>query len=97
MVLVFHLGFGKGSLVEDAPVHRAQPLVDEFLLQKIVERGQHHRLVLRSHGGVGIVPASEDADALELLALQIEKFLRVLSARFPDLQFPIWSFLPPSC
>ena len=86
VVLVLDLGFGQRSLVVDAPVDRAQPLVDEFLFQKVVERRQYHRLVLRSHGRVGLVPASEDADALELLALQIEKFLRVLSACFADLQ-----------
>ena len=93
VVFVFDLGFGQRSLVVDAPVDRAQALVDEFLFQKVVERRQHHRLVLRSHGGVGLVPASEDADAFELLALQIEKFLRVLSARFPDLQLGHLQFL----
>ena len=82
VVFVFDFGFGQGGLVVHAPVDRAQALVDEVFLQEVVERRQHHRLVLRSHGGVGIVPASEDADALELLALQVEKLLRVLAARF---------------
>ncbi len=82
VVFVFDFGFGQGSLVVDAPVDGAQALVDEVLFVKTVEGLQHHRLVLRSHGGVGMVPTSEDADAFELLALQIEKFLRVLSARF---------------
>ena len=93
MVFILHFGFGERSLVEDAPVHRAQAFIDEFLFQKVVERCQHNRLVLRSHGGVGVVPASEDADSFELLALQIEKFLRVLSARFPDLQLFHLKFL----
>ncbi len=41
---------------------------------------EHHRLVLRSHGGVGLVEASKNPHALELLALQFQKLLRVLAA-----------------
>ena len=42
-------------------------------------------LVFGGHRGVGVVPAPEDADALELLALKVEILLSVLPARQADL------------
>ena len=80
MVFVFDFGLGERSLVMHAPVNGAQAFVDEAVFVKRKKCRQDHRLVLRVHGGVGPVPAAEDADALELLALQVEKLLGVLAA-----------------
>ena len=80
MVLVFDFGFGERGFVVHTPIHRAQALVDEVVLVEGVERLQHHRFVLRRHRGVRAIKTSEDANALELFPLQIEKLLRELTA-----------------
>ena len=41
-------------------------------------------LVAEGHGEVGVVPAAEDADALELGALEVDVLLRVLAAGAAD-------------
>ena len=79
MVFVFDFRFGERGFVVHAPVDGAQAFVDEVVFVEREKCFQHHRLVLRIHGDVGIVEASEDADAFELLALQVEIFLRVLA------------------
>ena len=84
MIFVFDFGFGKRGLVVHAPVDGAQAFVDEPIFIKRKESLEHHRLVLRRHRGVGLVKASEDADALELLPLQVEIFLRVFAALGAD-------------
>src|SRR5712692_376471 len=69
----------------DAPVHRAQPFVDESLLEERIESGHDGRLVARRHGGVGIVKSPKHADSLELFALKVEIFFRVLAAFRADI------------
>src|SRR5258708_23759371 len=80
MVFVLDLGLGESRLVMHAPVDRAQSLVDEPLLIKKIESFEYHRLVLRIHGGIGPIETAEDTNTLELLALQVEKLLGVLTA-----------------
>ena len=80
MVLVLDFGFGECGLVMHAPVDRPQALVDESVLVKREERGQHHGLILRSHRGVWAIKAAEHTNALELSALQIQVFLGVFAA-----------------
>ena len=86
VVFIFDFCFREGGLVVDTPVHRAQALVDESheaVLEEVIKRAQNDRFVARRHGRVGMVPAAKHADALELLALQVEKLLRVLAALQP--------------
>src|SRR5208282_555494 len=78
------------------PVHGAQTFVDEAVFVKRKKSREHHRLVLRSHRGIGSVKTPEDADALELLPLQIKKFLRVLRHSARTSVGRICNFLPPS-
>ncbi len=78
--LVLDFGFGQRRFVVDAPVHRTQALVHRVFFEEGVERLEHHRLVLGRHGGIRTVEAPEDADALELLALQVEILLGIAAA-----------------
>ena len=84
MVFVLNLSFGKGGLVVNTPIDRAQALVDESLLQEFVESSDHNRLVFRRHGRVRTIKASEYSDTLELLALQVQKFFRIAAAFQPN-------------
>ena len=85
MLLVLDLGFGEGGAVVDAPVDGLEALVDEALLEEVVEGlercGPRSR---ERHGQVGLVPAAEDADALELGALQVDVLLGVGAAGVAD-------------
>ena len=63
-----------------APINGAQSFVNESVFVKRKEGRKYDRLVLRSHRGIGPVKASEHADALELGALQLKKFLGILPA-----------------
>ena len=80
VVFIFDFGFGERGFIVHAPVDGAQAFIDESVFVEGKERGEHDRLVLRIHGGVGAIEAAEYADALELGALQVEKFLGVLAA-----------------
>ena len=84
MLFVLDLGFGEGGLVVDAPVDGAETLVDETFFQEVVKGLDDRGLVSVGHGEVGLIPAAEDADALELGALEVNVFLRVLAARAAD-------------
>ena len=84
VLLVLDLGFGEGGLVVDAPVDGPEAFVDEALLEEVEEGLGDAGLVVGVHGGVGVVPAAEDADAHELGALEVEVFLRVLAAGAAD-------------
>ena len=81
---VLDLGFGESGLVVDAPVDGAEAFVDEALFEEVVEGLDDAGLVLERHGEVGVVPAAEDADALELGALEVDVLLRVLAAGATD-------------
>ena len=85
MVGVFDFGFGQRGAVAHAPVHRLQAFVDVAPVQEFHERGGDHRLVLRAHGEIRVVPTAEDAQALEIRALQVHVFLGVFAAFGADL------------
>ncbi len=75
--LVLDLGVGQRGAVMEAPVHRLEPLVDEATLKKAVKGLKRRGLVAGRHGEVGPVPCAEDAQPLELAALEIDILLRV--------------------
>ena len=77
---IFNLGFRQSGLVMDAPIHRTQAFIDSAVFNEIKQLADDHRLILRRHGGIWLVPAAEDTEALELLALNIEIFFGVLAA-----------------
>ena len=84
VLFVLDFGFGEGGFVVDAPVDGAETFVDEFFFEEVVEGFDDAGLVAVGHGEVGGVPAAEDADALELGALEVDVFLRVLAAGAAD-------------
>ena len=85
MVGVFDLGFGQGGAVFDAPVDGLEAFVDVAAVEEIDEGAGDDRLVLRAHGEVRVVPLAEDAEALEIGALDIDELFGVLAAGAADL------------
>ena len=84
-LLVLDFGFGEGGAVVDAPGDGLEAFVDEAVLEEVEEGLGDAGLVVGVHGGVRGGPAAEDAEADELLALEVEVFLCVLAAGAADL------------
>ena len=78
--LIFNFRFGQCRAVVHAPENRLQALVDEAVLQEAKEGFDDLGFILRRHGGVGLIPAPENTQPLELRPLQVEVFLGVLAA-----------------
>ncbi len=85
VVLVFDFGLGQRRPVVDAPVDRLQSLIYIALVENVDERPGDHRLIGRIHRQVRIVPAAHDAEALEILPLEIDPLFGVLAAGPADL------------
>ena len=65
-------------------MHRLETLVNVAAVEEIDERAGDHGLVVRTHGEVGIFPLAEDAEALEIGALEVDILLGVLAAGAAD-------------
>src|SRR6516225_7561582 len=74
VVFVFHLGLGKRRAAGDAPIHRLLAAINESLLNDIREQPQLLSLIFLLQRDIGIVPIAEDAEPLELNALDVEIF-----------------------
>ena len=84
VVVILDFGFGQRGAVFDAPVDRLEALIDIAAVQELDERAGDHGLVVRAHREIGIFPLAEHAQALEILALQVDEFLGVLAAGAAD-------------
>ncbi len=84
LVVVLDLGLGQGGPAAEAPVDGALPLVDLAALEEGAEVLEDLGLVGRVHGQVGRRPVAEDAQAFELVALDVDELLGVLAALLPD-------------
>ncbi len=84
MHLVLDLGLGECGAVVPAPVDGLEAFVDEAFFEEAVKGLDDAGLVGEVHRRVRIVPAAEDAEALELCALQVDVLLRVLAAGLAD-------------
>ncbi len=86
VVVVFDFGFGQGGAAGKAPVDRALLAVDVSLADERIEKTDDRGLVIVVEGGVGLVPIAENAEALEVGALQVEEFFRILPAFLAHLE-----------
>src|SRR3989442_683341 len=80
LILVFDLRLRQRRLAVHAPVDRLELLVDEAPADETAELARDDRLVGRRHRDVGVVPVAEYAQALELVALDVDVPERVLAA-----------------
>ena len=80
MVVIFHLGFGQGRVAGTAPVNGLFGADDVAFFHKIGQFTRRGGLIGGFHAHVGIVPVTQHAQPLELLALHINPFGRVVAA-----------------
>ena len=76
IVLVLDLSLGESGLVGGAPIDGLFALVDVALLVHLAEHLDLLGLELRLHSEIGQIPVAHKAEALELIALDIDEVLR---------------------
>ena len=86
VILIFDFSFGQRGAIVDAPVHGLQTFIDVAAVQEFDERARDHRLILRAHGEIRILPAPQNTQPDEIGALQIDVFCGVLAALGADLR-----------
>ena len=82
---VLHFRLGQGGLIVNAPMDGLLALVDHVFLDELSEFPRDRRFIGISHGQIGSLPAPENAEAFELLALNIDEAGGVLAAGLADL------------
>ena len=80
VVVVLDLGLGQRGLLDHRPHHRLLAAVECAREQELAELAVDAGLGREVHGGVGVVPVAEHAQALELGALDVDPALRELAA-----------------
>src|SRR5439155_19530709 len=86
------LGLGKRGDVDRAPVHRPLAPIERPTPREPRKLADDVRLVAEVHRLVWMVPAGKDAEALEILALQVDLLFGVFAARaaeFSEAQLPL--------
>src|SRR3984893_18726422 len=84
LVRVFDLCFGERGDVGEAPVYRPLAAVERAAAGELRQLAYDVRLVAEIHRLVGVVPAGEDPQTLEILPLQVDLLLCVLAAGAAD-------------
>ena len=85
MVVVFDLGFRQGRLFHRRPHHRLGAPVERPVHQELAQLTHDLGLGGIGHGGVRRVPVADDAEALELLALDTDPMLGEFPAFLAEL------------
>ena len=86
MVFVLDFRFGERGAVVNAPVNRFAPAVDVTFLHEVEKRSCNGGLVFMAHGQVRIVPAAENAEALEIFFVLLDVAQRELPAQLAKLR-----------
>ena len=72
VIEILDLGLGERGLLDHRPEHRLGAEIEPAVHQEPAELADDLRLGLVGHGGVGVLPVAENAEALELLALHLD-------------------------
>jgi hypothetical protein len=76
IILILDLGLGQRGLLNDAPHDRLGAPVELVAHCELHDLARDLSFRRESHGGIRMVPVADDAEALELLALDAEPMLR---------------------
>src|SRR5258705_12498360 len=83
-VLDFRLGQRGGIM--NAPIHRFAPAIDVTAFHEIEKRSGNGGLVVEAHGQVGVIPAAEDAQPLEVALVLFDIASSKLAAELAKLR-----------
>ena len=87
VILVLDLSFGERGLFHHAPHHRLRAAIERAVGGEFHELARDLRFGRETHRSVGMIPVTDDAEAFEFFALDIDPFLRertALLAEFDD-------------
>ncbi len=73
LFFVLHLGFREGGLGPVAPEHGALGTIDEAFFQELGKGAHDVGLIGRREREIGVLPVTENAEALEGLALDVDE------------------------
>jgi hypothetical protein len=82
--VILDLGLGQRGLLDRRPHHRLRALVERAVHQELLEFLGDHALGVKVHREVGIGPVAGHAEALELLALNVDPALGEAAAFLPE-------------
>jgi len=94
VIFVLYFGFRQRGAVKEAPVDRLAPAVDVALFHEIQKRASDGGLVLMAHRQIGIVPASENAQPLEIFLVLLDVAQRELPAQLSKLRGGTFPYRP---
>ncbi len=80
MIVVFDLGVGQGGALDRRPHDGLGAAIQLARVLELVELGDDGRLGREVHGGVAVGEVAGDAQAFELVALQVDVFAGVFAA-----------------
>src|SRR6267142_337682 len=86
VVLVLDLCFGKRGGIMNAPVDGFAPAIDITAFHEIEKRAGDSGLVVETHGQVRVIPAAEDAQALEVTFVLLDVAGGKLAAQLAKLR-----------
>ena len=96
IIFVFDFGFCERGLFHDRPHHRLRAAVERTVVREFHELARDLSLGCEVHGRVGMAPIAFHAEALELLALDIDPMRGKGTALAPKLhdryRIPVFSF-----
>ena len=87
MVLILDLSLGQRGFVHRAPQHGLLALVHAASFHEFAELTEDGRLIIVGHREIRMLPIPEHSQSLKLIALDLEEFVRIVSAEFPYFQF----------
>ena len=85
MVVILDLGLGQGGLLHRRPHHGLGPLIERAVHHQLHELGRDDGLGVVIHRQIGPIPGPGHAQALELLALDVDPFIRKAAAFLAEL------------
>src|SRR5439155_7766047 len=86
MVFVFDFRFGESGAIKEAPVHGLAAAVDVTFFHEIEKGACDGGFVLMAHRQVGIIPAAENAEALEIFFVLFHVTERELASQLAELR-----------
>jgi hypothetical protein len=86
VVFVFDFSLGKGCRIADAPINRLASAIDVAFLHEIQESVGDRGFIVEAHRQIRIVPAAENAQALEIFLVLFDVTRRKFATQLSELR-----------